>query len=230
MWFIFIRWLKGLWIWSHEIMMFDKFWVTLLCLFETDVVYDPDVIACLVRLLSMLLNCKVQEKHPEVYIASTVRNPQTYDCFKKELGRFHIINNILFYSINVKCFLNSWFPIMNEMFLLFTEMAGLRHIVMKDSVTQVFQYKRASTLEMIKIYVWQKQSLCYKVFIYIIFTRIVCFLFSYSSLSQWHCWNADYPVVGTVSLKICTLCKYLTVTFHWMGVKGFERMLHKPFT
>ncbi len=115
MWFIFIRWLKGLWIWSHEIMMFEKFWVTLLCLFETDVVYDPDVIACLVRLLSMLLNCKVQEKHPEVYIASTVRNPQTYDCFKKELGRFHI-NKIIFYSINVKCFLNSWFPIMNEMF------------------------------------------------------------------------------------------------------------------
>ncbi|KAI2666334.1 Protein-lysine N-methyltransferase EEF2KMT [Labeo rohita] len=56
-----------------------------------DVVYDPDIIACLVRLLSRLLNYKVQEKHPDVYIASTVRNPQTYDCFKKELGRFHII-------------------------------------------------------------------------------------------------------------------------------------------
>ncbi|XP_016405900.1 protein-lysine N-methyltransferase EEF2KMT-like [Sinocyclocheilus rhinocerous] len=50
-----------------------------------DVVYDPDIIACLVRLLSRLLNCKVQEEHPDVYIASTVRNPQTYDCFKKEL-------------------------------------------------------------------------------------------------------------------------------------------------
>ncbi len=75
-------------------------------------------------------------------------------------------------------------------------------------------------LEMIKLYVWRKQSLFNKVFIYIIFTRIVCFLFLYSSLSQWHCWNADYPVVGTVSfLKIYTLCKYLTVTFHWMGVK-----------
>ncbi|XP_073697056.1 protein-lysine N-methyltransferase EEF2KMT [Garra rufa] len=83
-----------------------------------DVVYDPDIIACLVRLLSRLLNCKVEEKHPDVYIASTVRNPQTYNCFKKEL-----------------------------------EMAGLRHIVMKDSVTQVFPYNRASTIEMIKIYV-----------------------------------------------------------------------------
>lgn len=174
-------------------------WVTLLCLFETDVVYDPDIIACLVRLLSMLLNCKVQEKHPDVYIVSAVRNPQTYDCFKKELGRFRIINNITFYSINVKYFLNSWFPINNEIFILFTEMAGLRHVVMKDSVTQVFPYNRASTLEMIKLYVWQKQSLFNKVFIYIIFTRIVCFLFSYSSLSQWHCWNADCPDVGTVS-------------------------------
>ncbi len=93
----------------------DDVWETLLCLFETDVVYDPDIIACLVRLLSMLLNCKVQEKHPDVYIVSAVRNPQTYDCFKKELGRFHIIKNN-FYSIIVKYFLNSWFPINNEMF------------------------------------------------------------------------------------------------------------------
>uniref|UniRef100_A0A672P7F8 Eukaryotic elongation factor 2 lysine methyltransferase n=1 Tax=Sinocyclocheilus grahami TaxID=75366 RepID=A0A672P7F8_SINGR len=59
-------------------------------------------------LLSRLLNCKVQEEHPDVYIASTVRNPQTYDCLKTELGRFHIINNILFcYTVDVKCFHNS---------------------------------------------------------------------------------------------------------------------------
>ncbi|XP_051744040.1 protein-lysine N-methyltransferase EEF2KMT isoform X1 [Ctenopharyngodon idella] len=83
-----------------------------------DVVYDPDVIACLVKLLSRLLNCKVQENHPDVYIVSAVRNPQTYDCFKKELER-----------------------------------AGLRHVIMKDSVTQVFPYNRTSTIEMIKIYV-----------------------------------------------------------------------------
>ncbi|XP_052409013.1 protein-lysine N-methyltransferase EEF2KMT [Carassius gibelio] len=83
-----------------------------------DVVYDPDIIAGLVRLLSRLLNGKVHEEHPDVYIASTVRNPQTYDCFKKEL-----------------------------------EMAGLRHVVMKDSVAHVFPYNRASSIEMIKIYV-----------------------------------------------------------------------------
>uniref|UniRef100_A0A8C1VNA5 Eukaryotic elongation factor 2 lysine methyltransferase n=1 Tax=Cyprinus carpio TaxID=7962 RepID=A0A8C1VNA5_CYPCA len=75
------------------------------------------VYACLVRLLSRLLNCKAQEEHPDVYIASTVRNPQMYDCFKKEL-----------------------------------EMGGLSHVVMTDSVTQVFPYNRASTIEMIKIY------------------------------------------------------------------------------
>lgn len=111
------------------------------------------VYACLVRLLSRLLNCKAQEEHPDVYIASTVRNPQMYDCFKKELGRFHIINNILLcYTVDVKCFHNSSFSIMNKMFLLFTEMAGLSHVVMTDSVTQVFPYNRASTIEMIKIY------------------------------------------------------------------------------
>uniref|UniRef100_A0A673IHX0 Eukaryotic elongation factor 2 lysine methyltransferase n=1 Tax=Sinocyclocheilus rhinocerous TaxID=307959 RepID=A0A673IHX0_9TELE len=79
------------------------------------VIYFHSVIK---RLLSRLLNCKVQEEHPDVYIASTVRNPQTYDCFKKELGR-----------------------------------NGLRHVVMKDSVPQVFPYNRASTIEMIKTYV-----------------------------------------------------------------------------
>ncbi|XP_043091238.1 protein-lysine N-methyltransferase EEF2KMT [Puntigrus tetrazona] len=83
-----------------------------------DVVYDPDVIACLVSLLSRILNGRAQEKHPVVYIASTVRNPQTYDCFKKEL-----------------------------------EIAGLRHVVVKDTVPQVFPYNRASAIEMIKIYV-----------------------------------------------------------------------------
>uniref|UniRef100_A0A8C2GA51 Eukaryotic elongation factor 2 lysine methyltransferase n=1 Tax=Cyprinus carpio TaxID=7962 RepID=A0A8C2GA51_CYPCA len=78
-----------------------------------DVVYDPDVIACLVRLLSRLLNCKVQEEHPDVYIASTVRNPKTYDCFKKELGRFHIINDILLYSVQLVAVLfNKWQDVM----------------------------------------------------------------------------------------------------------------------
>jgi len=76
---------------SEQHIMSERSSITLLCLFEPDVVYDPETIACLVKLLSRLLNCKVQENHPDVYIASTVRNPQTYDCFKEELGRFFIL-------------------------------------------------------------------------------------------------------------------------------------------
>ncbi|XP_026858603.2 protein-lysine N-methyltransferase EEF2KMT isoform X2 [Electrophorus electricus] len=59
-----------------------------------DVVYDPDIIGCLVRLLAELLKCKGQQRHPEVYIASTIRNPETYNCFKNELekaGLKHIV-------------------------------------------------------------------------------------------------------------------------------------------
>lgn len=66
-------------------------------------VYDPDIISCLVKLLARVFE-KFQESHPDVYVASTVRNPLTYDCFKTELGRFHI--NIL-YHINTT-FVNSY--------------------------------------------------------------------------------------------------------------------------
>ncbi|XP_072549931.1 protein-lysine N-methyltransferase EEF2KMT [Salminus brasiliensis] len=51
-----------------------------------DVVYDPDIIGCLVRLLAKLLVFK-KEQHLEVYIASTIRNPRTYDCFRDELEK-----------------------------------------------------------------------------------------------------------------------------------------------
>lgn len=57
-----------------------------------DVVYDPEIVVCLVRLLAKLL--KIQKKPPEVYISSTIRNPGTYTCFKKELekaGLKHVI-------------------------------------------------------------------------------------------------------------------------------------------
>lgn len=150
--------------------------------------YDPDVIACLVKLLSRLLKDNVQENHPDVYIASAVRNPQTYDCFKKELGRFHF--NILFhYTIDLKHIHYCWFFIVNETFLLFTERAGLRHVIMKDSVTQVFPYNRASTIEMTKIYVWQKQSLCSKVFIYKLFTSVLFILiFKSFPMALLECW------------------------------------------
>ncbi|KAI3360053.1 hypothetical protein L3Q82_013857, partial [Scortum barcoo] len=47
-----------------------------------DVVYDPDVVLSLVELLSKILSCS----SPEVLICSTVRNPETYDGFKQQLG------------------------------------------------------------------------------------------------------------------------------------------------
>lgn len=55
---------------------------------NTDVVYDPEVVGCLVRILKKLL--KTQKNPPEVYMSSTIRNPGTYTCFKNELGEFNV--------------------------------------------------------------------------------------------------------------------------------------------
>ncbi|RXM37138.1 UPF0764 protein C16orf89-like [Acipenser ruthenus] len=51
----------------------------------SDVVYDPEIVCCLVGLLSKLLSCTVKDSIPEVYISSTIRNPETYSLFKTEL-------------------------------------------------------------------------------------------------------------------------------------------------
>ncbi|XP_028840875.1 protein-lysine N-methyltransferase EEF2KMT isoform X3 [Denticeps clupeoides] len=50
-----------------------------------DVVYDPSIINCLVSLLSQILKCAGPGSPPEVYIASTIRNPETYNSFKTQL-------------------------------------------------------------------------------------------------------------------------------------------------
>lgn len=55
---------------------------------NTDVVYDPEIVSCLVRLLEKLI--KIPKKAPEVYISSTIRNPGTYTSFKEELGEFNV--------------------------------------------------------------------------------------------------------------------------------------------
>lgn len=47
-----------------------------------DVVYDPDVAAGLVALLSKIL----RHSSPQVFVCSTIRNPETYGGFKKQLG------------------------------------------------------------------------------------------------------------------------------------------------
>lgn len=47
-----------------------------------DVVYDPDIAADLVALLSKIL----RRSSPQVFVCSTIRNPETYGSFKKQLG------------------------------------------------------------------------------------------------------------------------------------------------
>ncbi|KAM7371510.1 hypothetical protein PAMP_008743 [Pampus punctatissimus] len=50
-----------------------------------DVVYDPDIVRSLVKLLSKILKCSSAHVLPEVFICSTIRNPETYSGFKQQL-------------------------------------------------------------------------------------------------------------------------------------------------
>ncbi|CAL8275208.1 unnamed protein product [Lota lota] len=51
----------------------------------SDVVYDPDIISGLVKLLSMILRCASPGGLPQVFICSSIRNPDTYNSFKRQL-------------------------------------------------------------------------------------------------------------------------------------------------
>lgn len=53
-----------------------------LCCCAADVVYDPEIVGSLVKLLSNVLKCS----SPDVIICSTVRNEETYGGFKQQLG------------------------------------------------------------------------------------------------------------------------------------------------
>uniref|UniRef100_A0A3B4VPC4 Eukaryotic elongation factor 2 lysine methyltransferase n=2 Tax=Seriola dumerili TaxID=41447 RepID=A0A3B4VPC4_SERDU len=57
-----------------------------------DVVYDPDVVGSLVKLLSRILRCS---SSPEVLICSTIRNPETYSGFKQQLGNAGISHDVI---------------------------------------------------------------------------------------------------------------------------------------
>ncbi|XP_033921741.1 protein-lysine N-methyltransferase EEF2KMT isoform X1 [Melopsittacus undulatus] len=52
-----------------------------------DVVYDPEIIGALVGLLQQFSTSRADRKPPEVYIASTVRNPDTYHLFQAQLDK-----------------------------------------------------------------------------------------------------------------------------------------------
>uniref|UniRef100_A0A8C7JRK6 Eukaryotic elongation factor 2 lysine methyltransferase n=1 Tax=Oncorhynchus kisutch TaxID=8019 RepID=A0A8C7JRK6_ONCKI len=60
-----------------------------------DVVYDPDIIGCLVKLLSKILRCSANGSPPDVYISSTIRNPDTYNSFKHQLESSGIQHEVM---------------------------------------------------------------------------------------------------------------------------------------
>ncbi|XP_051820112.1 protein-lysine N-methyltransferase EEF2KMT [Antechinus flavipes] len=55
-----------------------------------DVLYDPEIILSLIGVLQKLSTCQADQKPPEIYIAFTVRNPDTYQMFKMELSKVGI--------------------------------------------------------------------------------------------------------------------------------------------
>nr|XP_023956418.1 protein-lysine N-methyltransferase EEF2KMT isoform X2 [Chrysemys picta bellii] len=55
-----------------------------------DVVYDPQITSSLISVLQQLSASKTAGKPPEIYIAFTVRNPDTYHLFQTELGKVGI--------------------------------------------------------------------------------------------------------------------------------------------
>ncbi|XP_034449764.1 protein-lysine N-methyltransferase EEF2KMT [Hippoglossus hippoglossus] len=56
-----------------------------------DVVYDPEIVGCLVTLLTKILRCS----SPEVLICSTIRNPETYSGFKQQLENAGINHHVV---------------------------------------------------------------------------------------------------------------------------------------
>ncbi|XP_076609709.1 protein-lysine N-methyltransferase EEF2KMT isoform X2 [Chaetodon auriga] len=60
-----------------------------------DVVYDPDVVGGLVKLLSRILRGSSPEVLPEVLVCSTIRNQETYDGFKQQLEKEGISHEVM---------------------------------------------------------------------------------------------------------------------------------------
>ncbi|XP_026217677.1 protein-lysine N-methyltransferase EEF2KMT isoform X2 [Anabas testudineus] len=60
-----------------------------------DVVYDPEIIEILVKLLSRILKCWSAERLPEILICSTIRNPETYSSFKQQLEKAGVSHHVI---------------------------------------------------------------------------------------------------------------------------------------
>ncbi|NXG48684.1 EF2KT methyltransferase, partial [Psilopogon haemacephalus] len=52
-----------------------------------DVIYDPEIVVALTGMLQKLSSCRADGKAPEAYIASTIRNPDTYHLFQAQLDK-----------------------------------------------------------------------------------------------------------------------------------------------
>lgn len=61
----------------------------------SDVAYDPDIIPCLVGLLYKILNSTVKGSRADIYISSTIRNPDTHLCFKSKLESSGIKSEVI---------------------------------------------------------------------------------------------------------------------------------------
>ncbi|XP_072336847.1 protein-lysine N-methyltransferase EEF2KMT isoform X4 [Scyliorhinus torazame] len=62
----------------------------------TDVIYDPEVVLCLVSVLEkFLISNEKKERCSVVYLASTIRNPETYHRFKMELDGVGIGHQVI---------------------------------------------------------------------------------------------------------------------------------------
>ncbi|XP_038675776.1 protein-lysine N-methyltransferase EEF2KMT [Scyliorhinus canicula] len=62
----------------------------------TDVIYDPEVVLCLVSALEkFLISNEKKERCSVVYLASTIRNPETYHRFKMELDGVGIGHQVI---------------------------------------------------------------------------------------------------------------------------------------
>lgn len=66
-------------------------------------VYDPEIISALVGMLQKLSTSRADRKAPEVFIASTIRNPDTYQLFQAELGGCLLFKFYLFASFPITC-------------------------------------------------------------------------------------------------------------------------------
>lgn len=77
-------------------------YVNLFYSLKKDIIYDPEVVICLVSVLKKLLVATTdgtRKTSSVVYLGSTIRNPETYHQFKMELGMWLVITQVAIVQI-----------------------------------------------------------------------------------------------------------------------------------